>query len=326
MMGPHPAMPARFLGRSVRAVGTVLGVLLLAAALAEVVLQVASLFARDRAGVGWRPGATYKVLCVGDSHTYGAGEPEQDSYPAQLQVFLDAQAPGRYSVLNLGVPGMNSAQVLTRLPVLVARFHPDMVVVWAGVNDAWNDADVVPASSGWRKVVDGIAMRSRLYRLVRVWLHDRRLERDTAPELARDGTRFVVESDRPMDSGSPQTLRWGGVIERIRGEPGPLTVDAGMEERAVADYTAMVEYARSAGVPIAFVMYPLDLGAYAAANRALKTVADATGVPLVDSQSSLLRVPPADRKWGWAAHPKRAIYGEIARDVGDRVVAVLPAL
>ena len=126
-------MRARGLKRTARATGTLVVVVLLAAVLAEVTLQVASLFARDRAGAGWRPGATYKVLCVGDSHTYGAGEPEQDSYPAQLQGFLDERAPGRYAVLNLGVPGMNTAQVLRRLPVLVARFDPDLVVVWAGV-------------------------------------------------------------------------------------------------------------------------------------------------------------------------------------------------
>lgn len=318
-------MRTRALRRSARAAGTLLVVVLLASALAEVALQAASLFARDRAGAGWRPGAMYKVLCVGDSHTYGAGEPEQDSYPAQLQLFLDARASGRYAVLNLGVPGMNTAQVLQRLPVLVARFHPDMVVVWAGVNDAWNEADVTSASGGWRKVLDGIATRSRLYRLVRVWLHDRRLERDTAPELAREGTRFVAESDRAMHSDSPQTLRWGGVIERIQGEPRPLTVDARMEQRATADYTAMVEYTRGAGVPIVLVMYPLNLGAYGAANRALRAVADTTRVPLIDSPSALLRVPPAERQWGWAAHPTRAIYGEIARDVSERVFAMLPA-
>lgn len=68
---------------------------------AEAALWIASRFAPDRS-TGWRPGALVRVLCVGDSHTFGAGVDVYESYPAQLQALLDADSPGRFSVINLG--------------------------------------------------------------------------------------------------------------------------------------------------------------------------------------------------------------------------------
>ena len=66
----------------------------------EVILQLASIFAPDRTSP-WREGASERILCIGDSHTYGAGVERDESYPAQLQRVLDGLAPGRYAVMNL---------------------------------------------------------------------------------------------------------------------------------------------------------------------------------------------------------------------------------
>ena len=53
-----------------------------------------------------------------------------------------------------------------------------MVLVWAGINDAWNRTEVATQSSFWWIRFDGWATRSRLYRLVRVQLHALRTTRD----------------------------------------------------------------------------------------------------------------------------------------------------
>ncbi len=86
------------------------------------------------AGCGRKPrarpvaaGAT--VLALGDSITYGTGAAPESSYPAVL-----ARLTG-WSVINAGVPGDTSAQVLERLPELLLEHAPALVLVGAGGND-----------------------------------------------------------------------------------------------------------------------------------------------------------------------------------------------
>jgi lysophospholipase L1-like esterase len=52
--------------------------------------------------------------------------------------FLSAQ-----TVLNSGVPGENSAEVLKRTPSVLQTNKPTLVVVFAGMNDAANDKKLV---------------------------------------------------------------------------------------------------------------------------------------------------------------------------------------
>ncbi|MEN8161441.1 MAG: GDSL-type esterase/lipase family protein, partial [Myxococcota bacterium] len=84
---------------------------------------------------------TYTILCLGDSHTYGAPLPRDESYPSQLQARLDAAFPGDYRVINLGAPGANSAMVARHFAENVRRHRPDLVILWVGVNNAWNPTD-----------------------------------------------------------------------------------------------------------------------------------------------------------------------------------------
>lgn len=73
------------------------------------------------------PGAT--VLAVGDSITHGTGAPDGAAYPAEL-----ARLTG-WQVVNAGVPGDTAAQVLARLPALLAEHRPALVILGAGGND-----------------------------------------------------------------------------------------------------------------------------------------------------------------------------------------------
>jgi hypothetical protein len=295
------------LGRIARTLGTALLILLIALALGEGVLQVASLFARDRAGEA-RPATAHRIVSIGDSHTYGAGIPADQSYPAYLQGFLDVEAPGQYSVINLGVPGTNTTQVLHRLPVYVSLYQPDVVIVWCGINNAWNISED-GTMSGWRARLDGVASRFRLYRMVRVWLHDRQLERSVETSGVLEKPTLKVNS--PVEV----TLDRGGRIERFSSTTREFSIDDEMEARAVRDYTAMAEYARAAGVRLILTTYPLEVGVFVAANRAMRRVAESTGVPIMESARSLERVPKEEQIFIWAAHPTGPIYREIARDL-----------
>ena len=90
----------------------------------------------------------------------------------------ESPSSDHFSVVNLGIPGYNTTQALKRLPARARRHQPAMVLVWAGINDAWNMTEVATQNSSWWIRFDGWATRSRLYRLVRVQLHDLRTTRD----------------------------------------------------------------------------------------------------------------------------------------------------
>ena len=116
--------------------GAVISVLML-----EIGLQLGSRFASGREGF-FEDDADIRIMAVGDSHTYGALIPAAQSYPAHLKAFLDRVQRGRYSVVNLGLPGMSTTQVLNRLPDNVDRYRPDVVIIWCGVNNGWNESEI----------------------------------------------------------------------------------------------------------------------------------------------------------------------------------------
>lgn len=114
-----------------------------AIALAEAGLRtVAALYRWERApatpslAAGVR---TYRILCLGESTTALGG---RDSYPAQLEVRLNAAVPGsRFVVINAGIPGVSSERILSELEANLDRFQPDVVVTMMGINDGDEPAE-----------------------------------------------------------------------------------------------------------------------------------------------------------------------------------------
>lgn len=301
---------------TLKALGTGALIVVIALLLAEVTLQAASLLVHDRA-TPWRPSARYTVLCVGDSHTYGAGVEPEDTYPGHLERLLDGRAPGAYSVVNVGIPGMNTAQVRARLPDLVRRYEPDVILVWSGINNSWNRAGHYNEQSDLLVRLDRLASHARTYRLARIWLHDRQLDRDRAVDAGGRAWEIVNVENGFTGKDKFTVRRHDGVIETLQHD-GDAEPSSGTEWQAQTerDYAAIIRYTRAAGIPIAFIGYPLgDLGVGGVANRALRKVTEAHDVPLIDSAKSVARVPLEEQNFLWAAHPDSRMYGEIARDI-----------
>jgi len=77
---------------------------------------------------------SYLIMCLGESTTALGG---RAAYPAQLEEALNRKNPGiKFKVLNKGVPGTNSARILSQLEENLDAYDPDMVVAMIGVNDA----------------------------------------------------------------------------------------------------------------------------------------------------------------------------------------------
>lgn len=74
-----------------------------------------------------------RIVTVGDSLTYGAGIASEHTYSARLEYLLAQHRP--VEVLNLGVSGHQSADVLEKLKFYLPRLQPDVVVYGICLND-----------------------------------------------------------------------------------------------------------------------------------------------------------------------------------------------
>jgi len=87
------------------------------------------------------------VLALGDSITHGTGAAPDAAYPAQL-----ARLTG-WDVVNAGVPGDTTAQVLDRLPMLLTEHKPALVIVSAGGNDFLRHLPEADTEANLRRIV-----------------------------------------------------------------------------------------------------------------------------------------------------------------------------
>lgn len=82
---------------------------------------------------GERP---YRIVCVGDSITFGFSVDQPDTYPQQLARVLSERYPGRrFEIVNAGVPGWSWMQGLRFLDLRADALDPDLVIIGHGTND-----------------------------------------------------------------------------------------------------------------------------------------------------------------------------------------------
>jgi len=86
-------------------------------------------------------GAPLVIVAVGSSSTYGAGASSPAaSYPSRLAVELKQRFPTRdITVLNRGVSGEETAQMLARFEAAVLAARPDLVLWQVGTNSVMRD-------------------------------------------------------------------------------------------------------------------------------------------------------------------------------------------
>lgn len=84
-----------------------------------------------------KPERSLRILCLGDSCTYGLMVSADDAYPAVLERLLaDRLAPRQVEVINGGVLGYSSLQALILLQEKGFALQPDIVTVGVGFNDS----------------------------------------------------------------------------------------------------------------------------------------------------------------------------------------------
>lgn len=79
-----------------------------------------------------KPPATYRIIALGDSFTFGVHVNTADSWPEKLEDLLNAHPPctrySRYEVLNLGVNGFDIQNEVERFRLRGQKYNPDLVI------------------------------------------------------------------------------------------------------------------------------------------------------------------------------------------------------
>lgn len=86
-----------------------------------------------------KPEGVFRIACLGDSHTFGFGVADHETWPVVLEEFLgESGSPGdlpRVEVLNAGVGGYDTLQEALFLERSVLAFEPDLVLLQYYLND-----------------------------------------------------------------------------------------------------------------------------------------------------------------------------------------------
>lgn len=264
-----------------------------------------------------------RILCLGDSNTYGLYLEPNESWPAQLETIWNAtDAPPRIQVFNLGYPGTNSSKILSDLARMLETFRPDVTIVMVGVNDFWTlPVDVPPESQPRNPIVRFTKRHSRLYRLGHM-LARARLTEDLVVRQ---------EENKPRAWESRAEASFGGERFELGFTKNPEAEEVTKMEWAAAlirNLEEIVRRARNGGTKLLLMSYHVQVNweFNTTANHAIQLVALKTGTPLVKLQTAFAsRCPDAGcSKYLFRdGHPNAAGYRLVAEEVSEKLKTLL---
>ena len=230
---------------------------------------------------------TQRIVTLGASSTFGYFVRDDETYPHHLQQLLDQRAYGgkRYEVINLGIPHLDSSN-------LVALFHdealplaPDVVTYYEGNNDV----EPMQLESGeeplHRRVMGRAANHSILAGLADSILFDRRLApfpTDFEPRVAAVRARFLGNLERIADECA---LR-GIVFIVSNQQKNSQTFERAERKGLTYEAEAQAILRRIAGDPL-MTRAELRFLAHRELMRGLREWAQARHVPFIDAIAAL---------------------------------------
>ncbi|HEW81572.1 MAG TPA: hypothetical protein ENH18_04295 [Nitrospirae bacterium] len=265
---------------------------------------------------------TYRILCIGDSSTYGLGstDSEKYSYPAQLHTLLNTQSSNNeFEVVNLGVRGINSSQVVNRFKYNILKYNPDMVIVMIGINDGWNLEE-----SNILKYYNERFIKKLLLSLE---LIVNRLKVYQFMKLVFIPQDLDISTENLEDSSSPSELIIAPYNDETRRKGFRFSYRNPMKASAFYhalndNITSMVKIAESQHIQAVFMTY--HAGGYGGVNKIINQIYAQLSVPIVDIGSVFKQAKKLELdvrgpdKW----HPNDLGYSLIAKSIYNDMISL----
>lgn len=254
-----------------------------------------------------KPSGVYRIVCIGGSTTYSDGVLDHTkSYPTLLQGHLRAHGLPHVDVVNAGVPGYTSLESLINLQTRALDVEPDLVIFYENVNDV--HARLVWPPAAHRGDYSGFLGRPGFFErpsaletstLLRVFMVRRGLvepHSSITRVLATPETSFAKLFGVQRRNGTyPEGFFREVSAERMLRENGPVFFERHLGSivavaRSGGADVILATFAYSPAFPDEVTSHPEYQRAIEEGNQAIRRVASATGVYLLD----LARLMPAD--------------------------------
>jgi lysophospholipase L1-like esterase len=246
----------------------------------------------------------FRILCLGESTTFGAGVSDFETYAARLEHYLGAWDSGmKYRVINAGVSAYSSFQSLKYLELRGLGLEPDIVLFYHEYNDSLQTLarDGGPRDEASLAVTDMQLFHSQRNKLHRALLSRLAIYRAITYQTAR---QRIAKSDSTSHSDASKT--WNAAATDL-----PVRVTSAEKRQILEELVATCERNRVRLV----VMHP----SYRDSERHecdLTQFCQSREVPLFEAHDSL---HPADRKGRTlfldSIHPNVHGHDRLARDL-----------
>ncbi len=197
---------------------------------------------------------TARIVCLGGSTTYDWTVERADrTYPARLEAALDAQRPpgvDDVEVINAGTISATTAELLTYYHFKFRYYHPELVIIDAGGNDAaTEDTEYYqPDYSHWRRTL----LEARPLPAHSRWmLHSKAL---SLMVILFFRAEYLGDQSMQWPNGHQSPAVWYPDTDR-RGQPAPLP-DADIAFRH--NLAALCQEVRRDGVGVLLVPFRLQ--------------------------------------------------------------------
>lgn len=202
-------------------------------------------------GAPLREGEHPRVICIGDSVTFGLGVGDAETYPRRLEERL-REAGLDVEVINTGTPGYSAFQGLRLLDKYGMVLKPDVVIACFGQNDfdTWNadtdleraQAEAANAAAEANSPSDFFVLARRALQGAQQLMADPRAPKK--PRLTREEFRETLEQLRQLCAGARVPLvllRWPQEPQVLEKNPAPIHYEDIVLDFANADGVTLVD-------------------------------------------------------------------------------------
>ncbi|MDP8246956.1 MAG: GDSL-type esterase/lipase family protein [Candidatus Tritonobacter lacicola] len=221
-----------------------------------------------------KPEGEFRILCLGDSFTFGYLLPIEKSYPFKLEQCFAIKMPDiRVQVINAGIPAYEINRELALLKELGIKFSPDLVILQFQIMDPYGAIEY----AHWKRT--GV-LGEEDNAGQKLWLP--KLDLSATTELLRFLSYEVI---RLLDlKKTPKGALHAKVYTPRDNKAWELYKQV---------LTKMVEFTREQKIPIILLVLPDKIQLYSGSNkpqRILKQYCAEQGIPVIDILPELKKV------------------------------------